>query len=197
MEYPTHEFTRPEVVSRLRRLTAYPARFGSPYSARLESFGSVIARSVIGGFELLIHADVLAKVPASKIRHLAHERQVYDQPCGFVSRLSVTLEEGEALVVLCRRDGYAIAAWPDGTEAPPILYLDDPVPDPDLDQSSPKRAGSVVGAKARRVAIVSGAFAAGMALVECGIKFRLPSVVAAGAVILVGAVVALVSLVLA
>ena len=211
MQYPTHDFTRPQAVEKLRAIAAYPPGImGGRLIPRMEQFGSAIATSVIGGFELLIAPAVLERLLPPLVRHLAHERRVFDQPNGFVSRVMAT--PGDEPVMLCyRRDGYALAVWLDGDEAPPILYLDEPVPvepparlvedvtreilTPVQTERPAPRATPSSGEKWRTVAAVTGAFVASMVLLELGQRLRMASVMVCGAAFLLVAAAAVVALV--
>lgn len=202
MQYPTHDFTRPEAVAKLRHVAAYPSSImGGRLIPRPEWFGNSITTSVIGGFELLISPAVLERLLPTLVRHLAHERKVFDQPNGFVSHVLAT--PGDEPVKLCyRRDGYAIAVWldADDAEAPPILYLDEPVPvepparlvedvtreilTPVQTERPAPRATPSSGEKWRLVASISGAFAASMVLLELGQRLHMASIMVCGAAFL-------------
>lgn len=213
MQYPTHEFTRPGAVEKLRRVDTYPPSIsGDRLVRRLESFGSVIVTSVVGNFELLIAAPVLEKLQAPLIRHLAHERRVYDQANGFVSQVSAFHEDGPVRLRF-RRDGYAIVVWLDGDPEPPILYLDAPVPvDPpprlveditrDIVTPVPTHRPPPETQAApmlpwlgrwRDAAVAALVLAAGMVLLEVGRSLHLASVMFLGAVVCLVAGAALVA----
>lgn len=203
MQYPTHEFTRPEAVAKLRRVTVYPSSIaGGRLVPRLEWFGSALSKSVIGGFELLISPAVLERLLPTLVRHLAHERKVFDQPNGFVSRV-MAMPGGEPVKLCYRRDGYAIAVWLDGDEAPPILYLDEPVPvEPparlvedvtreiltpvQTERPAPRTAPSRAE-KWRLVASISGAFVASLVMLELGQRLHMASIMVCGAAFMLAA----------